>query len=315
MTQYKLPPFPTRSAQAHKGTFGTAGLIGGSAEMSGAIRLAGRAALAAGAGLVRLFVPEPIASTVAAESPNYMTVPVHADRRGRIALAAFDTLRTRLEAVTAFGIGPGLDKSLGLETLAVRLFFQSPLPALFDADALNALAAREIFLAPEHRALFDLPAVSWPCVRILTPHPGEFARISGQPTPIDRKGRQSAAVDFVRRVRSIYPNSPLILVLKGAQTVVTDGERVFVNSTGNPGMATGGSGDVLTGILTAFLARKLDPFDAAALAVALHGKAGDLAAELIGPESLTADALIEHLCQAFAWYKTTTARSVSGGIT
>lgn len=303
-----LPKLPVRPKDGHKGTFGTAALIGGSAEMTGAIRLAGRAALRAGAGLVRLMVPEPAAAAVIAETPEYMTVRLPADRRGRISFDAEKTIRARLTSADAFGVGPGMGRSLGLELLTTGLFFASSNAApsnaadgagVFDADALNALAAREVFLPPERRRLFEPFVPSWPGVRILTPHPGEFARLRGLPTPSDSEGRQKAAVEFVRDVRALYGWSPLILVLKGAGTIVTDSERVFVNETGNPGMATGGSGDVLTGLLTALLARRLDPFDAATLAVALHGLAGDLAAERLGFDALTAGALLDFLPLAF----------------
>lgn len=268
--------------------------------MSGAIRLSGRAALLSGAGLVRLAVPEGIGEIVAAETPDYMTATVPADIAGRITYDALNEILSQTANVGAVGFGPGLGRSLGLELFAARLFVESCRPTVFDADGLNALAAREFFIPAERRVLFPPQTVAPAAPRILTPHPGEFARLRGIPTPADPEGRKEAAVDFVRTARSIFNNTAeIVLVLKGAGTVVTDGERVFVNETGNPGMATGGSGDVLTGILTAFLARKIEPFDAATLAVALHGLAGDCAAEILGEESLTASEIVNALPGAF----------------
>ena len=238
---------------------------------------------------------------VASDAPESMTVTAPQDRAGRLSDRAAGKIFEQIDSAQAVGFGPGLGRSLGLELLALRFFIESPCPTVFDADALNALAAREFFLPKERRALFP-PLDALPkATRILTPHPGEFARLRSLPTPADPDGRKEAAVKFVRTARHVFgPDAPpILLVLKGAGTIVTDGERVFVNQTGNPGMATGGSGDVLTGIITALLAQKLDPYDAALLAVALHGLAGDATAETLGQEALCASALIDHLPQAF----------------
>ncbi|MBQ1454773.1 MAG: NAD(P)H-hydrate dehydratase [Thermoguttaceae bacterium] len=283
---------PPRRRCGHKGTYGTAVLVAGSLGMAGAAALCARAALLSGAGLTRLLTAKTIVSIVAGGIPDVMTAPLNADRKGRIALAALQKIRGHLAKASAFGIGPGLGQSLGLERLVESLFFEQNAPAVFDADALNLLAARH---------LFDGRTLSLPAPRVLTPHPGEFARLTGKPTPPDAAGREEAVRDFFRGLRE--KNIPLTLVLKGAGTVICDGDRLTVNHTGNPGMAVGGSGDVLTGIITAFLARGLEPFDAAALAAALHGKAGDLAASALGMESLTASSLLEYLPEAFVRYQ------------
>lgn len=300
-----LPAFPLRETEGHKGTYGTSLLCGGSFGMSGAVILAGNAALAAGSGLVRLLIPESIWGIVASAKPEYMTVPLAADRKGRIALNGAERLDILFSNATAVGFGPGMGRSVGLDVLSVRLYHRLRMTTVLDADALNGLSAREIFLAPEARTVFDaVPTIIPQGARILTPHPGEFARMSGMKISADPERRRSAALNFVRSLRERYGESapPTILVLKGAGTVVTDGISVFVNETGNPGMGTGGAGDVLTGIITAFCAQRIRPYDAAVLGVALHGLAGDLAAREKGEMSLTAEDLIRFLPNAFSLY-------------
>lgn len=271
---WPVPRLAPRAADAHKGTFGTALIVGGSPGMSGAPSLAGRAALRGGAGLVRVAVPATCLSTVAGFEPAYTTMALPVDRAGRIALAAEKPIHAAVANATAVGLGPGLGRSLGLNALVARLYRDVPAPMVVDADALNALAEQPAALA----------AHAGP--RVLTPHPGEFARLCGQKLPPHEAAE--AAFELAARCGAV-------VVLKGHRTLVTDGQRRVENQSGNPGMATGGSGDVLTGLLTAFLCQKLEPFDAARLAVYLHGRAGDLAAERLGQISLTAGDLIEYL--------------------
>lgn len=268
-----------RQAEAHKGTFGTALVVGGSLGMTGAVGLAGMAALRGGAGLVRLAVADVCLATVAAYEPSYMTVALPSDRRGRISLRAFDQIERLAASATAVACGPGLARSPGLDALVGRLYRSLPQPMIVDADALNALSAR-----PE-----SLDAPGGP--RILTPHPGEFARLAGAKLEGDR--RRELAVELARRWRAV-------LILKGHRTLVTDGQRQTLNTTGNPGMASGGSGDVLTGLLAALACQGLAPFDAARLAVYLHGLAGDLAAQELGQVSMIATDLLRHLPRAIA---------------
>jgi NAD(P)H-hydrate epimerase len=233
--------------------------------------------------LVRLAVPESILDTVAAFEPSYMTSPLPADRQGRIALAAEKRILTAAEAATVVAFGPGLGRSLGLTALTNRLYVRLPKPMVIDADGLNALAARR-----------DTPPQPVG-PRILTPHPGEFARLLGV-TRVPADERESAAVELARRWG-------VVLVLKGHRTLITDGTRRAVNTTGNPGMATGGSGDVLTGVITALACQGLAPYDAARLGVFLHGLAGDLAAGELGQEGMIASDLIRFLPKAFQEYR------------
>lgn len=279
-----LPILPARSPESHKGDFGLALVVGGSRGMSGAVAMAGMAALRGGAGLVRLAVPEPILDTVAAFEPSYMTVPLPADPQGRIALSARQTLLSAAAAATVVAYGPGLGRSLGLTALTGWLYVHLPKPMVIDADGLNALAAR--------RDALPQP----PAPRILTPHPGEFATLVGA-ARMPANDRESAAIELARRWG-------VVLVLKGHRTLITDGTRHTVNTTGNPGMATGGSGDVLTGLITAVACQGLAPYEAARLGVYLHGLAGDLAARESGQEGMIASDLVRFLPKAFQEYRT-----------
>ena len=275
-TTARLPGLPVRDPNSHKGDFGRALLVGGSRGMSGAIALAGRATLRSGAGLVTLAVPSCVQDVVAAMESSYMT---HAlpDDDGHIIGSAADDLLALADMTTAVALGPGLGRSPSMVSFAERLYREVTKPMVVDADALVALAERPAALA----------AARGP--RILTPHPGEFARLTGK--PYDENNRVNAAATLA--------NQNIIVVLKGHHTVVTDGTRFGLNQTGNPGMATGGSGDVLTGVIVGLLCQGLTPFDAARLSTHIHGLAGDLAAAELGQVSLIASDLIKYLPRAF----------------
>jgi len=276
---------PRRNRQGHKGTYGTVLGIGGSRGMAGAVSLAGRAALLTGAGLVRLAVPDPVLETVAGYSPEYTTIPCPADDVGRFALSALEPLLTHAEQCTALFLGPGLGRSDVLDQLVSPFLQRVVKPVVVDADALNAL--REIPPVPPREG--NRHSI------ILTPHAGEFARLRREPTPPedDQEARKSSAIEFSRRYG-------VLLVLKGHQTIITDGEQLAVNRTGNPGMATGGSGDVLTGMITGLIAQNFSPvFAAVRLAGYLHGLAGDIAAERLGEESVTATAILDAIPAAW----------------
>ena len=278
-----LPRLAMREEASHKGNFGLALLIGGSRGMSGAVALAGKAALRGGAGLVRLAVPDACLDTVAGLEPSYMTVPLVSDRRGRVSLSALAEILEHARQATVVALGPGLGRSFGLEALAARLFTAIPLPMILDADALNGLSAR----------LGQIEQPAGP--RVLTPHPGEFERLTGL-KPHAEEERIEAAAQLASRLDAV-------VVLKGHRTVVSDGQETFINTTGNPGMATGGSGDVLTGLIAALICQGLNVFEAAQLGVYLHGLAGDIAAVSLGQESLIAGDLVLNLPEAFAKYR------------
>jgi ADP-dependent NAD(P)H-hydrate dehydratase len=269
-----LPALPVRPTAGHKGTFGRALIVAGSRGMSGAACLAGTAALRGGAGLVTVAVPESLLPIVARYEPSYLTLPL-AEAEGRIDAAAIPESLRVMGTQTAVAIGPGLGRSAALDELVVRVYWELSVPAVIDADGLNALAA-----VPQR-----WNGVVPPAARIFTPHYGEFARLTGQPIQSLVADRTAAAVTFAR-------THGVTLVLKGPGTLITDGSRVAENTTGNSGMATGGTGDVLTGILVALLAQGMPAFEAAQLGVFLHGLAGDLAAaELSQPGLIASDML------------------------
>ena len=276
-----IPSLPCRSRQGHKGTYGSVLGIGGSRGMAGSVALAGQAALLTGAGLVRLAVPDPILETVAGYFPEYTTIPCPADEAGRFCLDALETLLAHAKHCTALFLGPGLGRSDGLDRLVPQFLQKISKPIVVDADALNALSTAG--MTP-----FAQPIV-------LTPHAGEFARLRNEPTPPEEnmEARKTVALDFARF-------HGILLVLKGHETIITDGEQLAINTTGNPGMATGGSGDVLTGMAAGLIAQNvLSLFESVRLAVYLHGLAGDIAAAQLGEASVTATAILEAIPKAF----------------
>jgi ADP-dependent NAD(P)H-hydrate dehydratase len=277
-----LPHLPTRRPDAHKGDFGRALLIGGSRGMAGAIALAGMTCLRSGAGLVKLAVPECILDTVAGFEASYMTVPLACDRSGRIKLKSPRKLEPVLAAATCVACGPGLGRSKRLQSFVGELYQNLPQPLVIDADGLNALAAAN--------GVLSVPAGP----RILTPHPGEFARLTKTP-----KDAEPTRDEQIAQARELAADHSIIILLKGHRTIITNGSQTVENITGNPGMATGGTGDVLTGIITALVCQGLSPFDAAVLGAHVHGLAGDLAAAELGQVSLIASDLLRYLPQAF----------------
>ncbi|MCL2742464.1 MAG: NAD(P)H-hydrate dehydratase [Planctomycetaceae bacterium] len=279
-----LPTIPVRERTGHKGTYGTVLGISGCRGMAGAVALAGKAALFGGAGLVRLAVPDPILETVAAFFPELTTIPCPADSAGRFAPDSFETLKPQIENASTVFLGPGLGRSAELNNLVKEIIGHITCLNKFlvvDADGLNALAAEKV-LPSENR---DNSGI------VLTPHAGEFFRLTGKPAPDEEliDERIAAAVQFAKQWN-------VVLVLKGHRTITTDGKQVALNTTGNPGMATGGSGDVLTGLIAGLLAQQcFSAFDAARLGVHIHGLAGDLGAEHFGEMSLTATGILEHI--------------------
>ena len=277
-----LPRLRPRPRDGHKGDFGRVLLIGGSRGMAGAIALAGMAALRSGAGLVTAAVPDQCLDTVATFEASLMTVPLPSDGEGCISAQACQRIEELARSATVIGCGPGLGRSSELDEFVGSLQEKIELPIVFDADALNALAERDDWM------------ISAAGPRVLTPHPGEFRRLARQPGLSVEKARLQA-VSFAR-------TNQVVLVLKGHQTIVTDGTETARNATGNPGMATGGSGDVLTGVISALIGQGLTPLHAARLGAHIHGLAGDMAAERCGEISLVASDLISFLPPAFEAY-------------
>jgi NAD(P)H-hydrate epimerase len=276
-----IPKLGPRAVDAHKGDFGKVCIIAGSIGMSGAAALAGRAALRAGAGLVRVATPRSVLPIVASIEPSFTTVPLPEDGAGRISAEAISTILKIIEENDAVAFGPGIGTSGILRSILQSLLEQDGLKLVIDADGLNNLAGMKDWTAKLKANL------------ILTPHPGEMRRLwSGlfrDKIPSDRQQQAS----------QLAQQTGTIVVLKGAGTVVTNGEKVYVNKTGNPGMATAGSGDVLTGVVAALLGQGMSSFEAAVLGVYIHGMAGDIAAGKLGQVSLIATDILDSLPDAF----------------
>lgn len=276
-----IPKLKPRKPDAHKGDFGRVCIIGGCIGMSGAPALAGRAALRAGAGLVRIAVPESILPIVASIEPSYTTIPLPEDSAGKIAAKAINTILEAVGENDCLAFGPGIGTSGALRSILEALIEQEKLRLLIDADGLNNLSGIK----------------DWPdklkANLVLTPHPGEMKRLWAglfrEQLPPDRRDQAGKLANHTKT----------IVVLKGAGTVVSDGQKVYVNKTGNPGMATAGSGDCLTGVITALIGQGMSNFDAAVLGVYIHGSAGDIAAEKYGQVSLMATDIIDSLPNAF----------------
>lgn len=276
------PVLPIRKDDAHKGDQGRVLVIAGSRGMSGAACLAATAALRGGAGLVTAAIPEGIQNIVAGFEPSYLTIGLPEDEQGRTKATSLKRLAEVLAVQDAVAIGPGLGQSAGLQELVQELYDSIPVPMVVDADALNLLARRP----------YLVKRVSDAAPRVVTPHPGEFARLTGLTTAAIQQDREQHAVEFARQ-------NNVVVVLKGQGTIVTDGQRLWVNDTGNSGLATGGTGDVLTGVVAALLAQHLPPFEAAQLAVHVHGVAGDLAAEELSKPGMIASDLLSRVGRAW----------------
>lgn len=277
-----LPRLPLRRRDASKRDHGRVVVVGGAVGMAGAPALSAMAALRAGAGLVELLVPDPVAAIAAAFDPCVMTLGLPANAAGTFSALAEAALEPRVARASALAVGPGIGRSPEVAALVMRLWREAPQPAVFDADALWALA----------RHGGEVATHAGP--RIITPHAGEMLRLTGRDAgdTVPRGWLEEAATTLAR-------SAGIVVVLKGAGTVVVDADGATHNETGNPGMATAGTGDVLTGVVAALVAQGMAPRAAARLAVWVHGRAGDAAAAAIGETSLTARDLLDRLHVGF----------------
>jgi NAD(P)H-hydrate epimerase len=274
----KLPP---RQADGHKGSYGHVLVVGGSRGMIGAPALAAAAALRGGAGLATIAAPEVIQLFSASLCPCATSVPLSCGPDGQLAKAAAREFAEAAKSVTVLAVGPGMAVGRCQQDIVLAAIEQDK-PLVLDADGLNNLSKVGGWAARRR------------CPLVLTPHPGEFARLTGKTIAEIQSARQASAVAAARQwsEAAAAGAGPLVVVLKGAGTVITDGRRVRINATGNPGMATGGTGDVLTGLVAALLAQGMAPLDAAMLAAHVHGRAGDIAAyELTQPGMIATDVI------------------------
>jgi len=270
-----------RSQNTHKGTFGHLLVVAGASGKTGAAALAGRAAVRCGAGLVTIATTAQSQSALEAKCTEVMVESIVERADAPLTDKATKRLEKLLEGKQAVALGPGLTTAKGISALAVRLLQMLEVPAVVDADGINILAKD-----PSGAGRISTSMV-------FTPHPGEMATLLGKTVP-------TVQADRIGVAREAAKWHKVVIVLKGAHTVVAapDG-RVFVNTTGNPGMASGGMGDVLTGVVGAFLAQKLPPLESALLGVYVHGLAGDNASSQTGHLGLAASDLIDELPKIF----------------
>ena len=277
---------PRRAPDAHKGSCGKVFILAGSKGMTGAAALAGNAAVRSGAGLVYVGCPESLNDILEIKLTEALTRPLPEVRKKRtLALRALGEVMKYLREIDALAVGPGVSQHFETQELVRRVLARRTIPTVLDADGLNVFAKDNTVLKENTAPL------------VITPHVGELARIVGAPIEEIIADRQTWAQKAAKMFNCVC-------VLKGAPTFVSDaGGKVCLNPTGNAGMASGGTGDVLTGIIVALLGQGLAPMDAACCGVYLHGMAGDLAADELGQISMAAGDMIETLPEVFVHFR------------
>lgn len=273
--------FPPRKPDTNKYDYGHILIIAGSLGMSGAAILTAQSALRSGAGLVTLAIPKSLLGLVAGQTKEIMTLPLPETRELSLALSAgkkiLQFIKNRRVSVVA--IGPGISRHRQTKKLVRKILLQVNRPCVLDADGINAFVGSKKLLKKVKSPL------------VLTPHCGELARLLEDTT-------ERIQIDRIRSARSFAQEYGQVCVLKGHQTVVTDGRKTFLNPTGNPGMATAGCGDVLTGMIAGFLGQGLSLLSASLAAVYLHGLAGDIARDEKTELGLIAGDIIDYIPRA-----------------
>ena len=278
----RLPaPLLRNNPKVHKNDFGHALILAGSGQMLGAAALTCLAAMRAGSGLVTLGIPSSLNLTAQKKIANVvMTLPLPETKEQTLSFSAFQYIQKNYSKYSCIAIGPGLATHPQTVRLILKIIATSPIPLVIDADGLNALSA--------HLKIISKTKT----IKILTPHPGEMSRLTNLTRSYIEKNRLSVAKIFAKQYNCI-------LLLKGYHTIVASSEgEIYINKTGNAGMATAGSGDVLTGMIAAFLSQGLSGFEAAKYGAYLHGKAGDLAARDKSRLAMIASDIIEYIPNA-----------------
>jgi NAD(P)H-hydrate epimerase len=286
------PLIGARPLAANKGNFGHVLVIGGALGKAGSVAMAGIAALRTGAGLSTVATPKSVLATVAGFHPEVMTEPLDETEAGAISTRAGERINTLIKGMTVLAVGPGISRNPETSEFVRSLVVKSNTPLVLDADGLNAFEGRSDELNGKGRTL------------VITPHPGEMARLAASTIAAVQRDRINVA-------RTFACEHELIVVLKGHRTLIAhpDG-AVWVNTTGNPGMATGGTGDILTGMVSGLIAQNPERIvEAVIAAVHLHGLAGDVARESMGEHSLVATDLVKALPEAFRRVREAAARS------
>jgi len=273
-----------RKLNTHKKDFGHVFILAGSPGLSGAAILCSQAAMRSGCGMATLGIPKSLNTAMEIKLTEVMTKPLAETEQLTLSPKALANIRKFSGGVNVLALGPGLSTNRLTQALIRTLILSIDKPMVIDADGLNALVG--------YLDDFKLQAQRLKSVRVLTPHPGEMARLLGVTTDFVQRKREGIAKKFAKEHNTI-------VVLKGHKTiVVSPKEEIYINKTGNPGMATAGSGDVLTGIITSFIGQGLKAFEAAKFAVYIHGLAGDLAAKEKGELGLIASDIVEKIPKA-----------------
>lgn len=281
MVHEHIKKIPARKNDSHKGDYGKVFVVAGSVGMTGAASLAALGAMRSGSGLVTCGVPESLNSIMEIKLTEIMTLPLPETKKQTLSLKARERIIDFAGRCDVVAMGPGLGGDKETRSLVKKLVKDVEQPLVLDADGLNAM---EGCIEDLRRRRFRT---------IITPHPGEMARLLGQTVEAVQSDRKAAA-------RGVAEITDAIVCLKGHRTVVANpAGDIYVNDTGNSGMATGGSGDVLTGMIASFVGQGIDDFSAAVSAVYIHGLAGDIAVERKGPFSMIASDIIECLPEAF----------------
>jgi NAD(P)H-hydrate epimerase len=276
------PLIGPRPLEANKGSFGHVLVVGGSVGKAGSVAMAGMAALRTGAGLSTVATPKSVLATVAGFHPEVMTEPLAETGVGTISSGAIEPMDALIKGKTVLAVGPGISRNPETSEFVRNLVTKCKTSLVLDADGLNAFEGRAEELTGKG------------CALVITPHPGEMARLLASTVAAVQRDRMNVARTFARE-------HELIVVLKGHRTLIAQPDgTVWVNTTGNPGMATGGTGDILTGMVAGFIAQNPEHIaEAVVAAVHLHGLAGDVACESMGEHSLVATDLIKALPEAF----------------
>jgi len=296
----KLPELNPRKSNTHKGSYGRVLVLAGSPGMTGAAYLCSKAALRSGSGIVTLGMPESLNPVMEVKLTCVMTHPLPETKASTLSNKARKEIMKLCEAHDVVALGPGLSQQPETRGLILWLIKNIDRDMVIDADGLNALTDNVNVL---HKIKKNA---------VLTPHPGEMSRLTGLGSAKDvQKERLNTATQFVQSIRKkLSDEKRVILVLKGDKSIVADYGKVYVNRTGNPGMATAGAGDVLTGIIVSLIGQGYDLFDASQLGVYIHGLAGDIAAKKKGELSMIASDIIEYLPDAFIKYKKMKGRNL-----
>ena len=277
----QLPPqLHKRKPDTHKGDYGHLLILGGSPGLTGAVSLAAQAALRAGCGLVTVGIPKSLNFIFEIKLTEVMSLPLAETKKSTLSQKAFKELAEFLPKIDGIALGCGGSRNFSTQKFFLEVVEEIDKPLVVDADGINALASNLKILKKRKTKIL-----------ILTPHLGEFSRLIKKDIDYIKKRKKELAKEFAFEYN-------LILILKGYRTIITDGKKLFENETGNPGLATAGSGDVLTGIVASFLVQKIEPFLSARMAVYLHGLAADLAVKEKTQASLIASDIIEYLPKA-----------------